>query len=241
MPRQPASDRLLQLVALLVHEQQRLEYERSGTQVEKQRPEPPGSIDLTPYAHLSDLELSQQLGFTRRGSKRPAQEVVDERSGRYDKTVLPGRTRCEAGVKAWLLLRCHRMAAPGERWCQQHHPAPPPSLLTTTRLHPWDLALRPDGALLKAIYELSDRTAKHIAVVDTVLARLERAAEREAGEGRNVLDALGAAEYLGVTRATIYGMCAEHRLPFSRIGNRYRFRAADLDAWLAKKAIRAAR
>ncbi len=241
MDRASSADRLMQLVALLADEQRRLELERSGTHVRKQRPDPPPFLDLTPYAHLSDVEVSQELGFTRRGTNRAAPEIVDERSGRYDAAVLPGRKRCEAGVKAWGMLRCHRMAVPAERWCQQHHPAPPPPLSAPARLHPWDLSLRPDGPLLNAIYELSDRVAAHTAAVELVLDRLQRTEAAAETVQPAFLSVKQAADYMGVSSATVYRMCMEHRLPYVRVGSHYRFGLRDLDAWLAARTTKPVR
>jgi excisionase family DNA binding protein len=233
------SERLDQLLALLVDEHRREEYERSGTHVRKVRPDPPDFLDLTPYAHLSDAELSAEIGLTSRGSKRPAQQVVDERSGLRDSRIPPGRTRCEAGVKWWALLRCHRSAIEEERWCRQHHPAPPPPLHESPRLHPWDVSLRPDGPLLRAVYELSDRVAEQTATLEVALARLDQAETREARLDempQNLLNITGLADYLGLSRQTVDNMVKEHRIPFVRISERrVRFERRAIDDWLTKK------
>jgi excisionase family DNA binding protein len=49
------------------------------------------------------------------------------------------------------------------------------------------------------------------------------------------------AERLQLSRQHIYRLCGEHRLPFLRVGNSLRFRAADIEAWLEAKIVKAIR
>lgn len=237
MRHEKTSPRLLQLVALLVDEHQREEASRAGTATsDRVRPEPPTYADLTPYADLTDQAVAHQLGCTTKGDARwLASYVADERSGMHDRRE--GRARCEAGVKAWFLLRCHRSVVPGERWCRQHHPSPPAQTPASPRLHPWDLALRPDGAVLEALYELVDQQRDLARIVHAALSRLERADQRREEQAPDLLTAQQTADLLGVTRTTVYDMCRSHRLPWLRIGRQYRFRTHDLDAWLAERTM----
>lgn len=57
--------------------------------------------------------------------------------------------------------------------------------------------------------------------------------ESTAGNSRStppVLDATGAADYLGCTPATIRRMTRDGKLAAARVGDRLRYRLADLDA-----------
>lgn len=231
-------DRLSQLVALLADEWRRLEAGRSLDQREP-RPEPPPFVDLTPFDGLSDKQVAKQvLGSS---GREAAALVAEERSGQYDRAMPPGRSRCEAGVKMWGLLRCHRSAVPESRWCNQHHPTPPPGLYAQTRLSEWDLRLRPDGELLRAVYKQTDRIDHLSALVNRALERLDQVEQVSAGDAPQPGDLLTvkeAAELLGLSPGYVYRMCKENRLPFVRLGNSLRFRRGDLDEWLRKKVVR---
>jgi excisionase family DNA binding protein len=240
MPKEPS--RVDRLVAMLSDEYLREVATRSGAlQGKKPRPEPPPYVDLEQYANLSNEEVARALGFEGEYVDYMGESVAENRAGLYDKGDAPGLARCEAGVKEWGLLRCHRRAIAGERWCRQHHPAAPPSVPAAARLSPWDLAARPDGALLQAVYDLSDQQADLARLVASVLNRLDRAEQRHDEAGPELLTVRQAAELLGVGTRTVYKMCKEHRIPWLRVGGQIRFRAKDLDAWLADRTMQPAR
>jgi excisionase family DNA binding protein len=229
-------DRLMRLLASTFDEWRRLEAERAGDR--RPRPEAPPFVDITPMASLTDVQVARELGCTTNKEARElAPYVADERSGLHDRAVPEGRQRCEAGVKAWRLLRCPRSAVFEQRWCTQHHPTPPAPLGPDRRLSPWDLDVRPDGELVRAVYELTDRISGLEAIVNAALARLERVEERaESVDPLALLTAEQAAELLGVKKHTVYNLCQRNRIPFIRWGRALRFRSTDLDEWLATKS-----
>jgi excisionase family DNA binding protein len=232
-----------QLVDLLCDERRRYEMEQRQ-KIPKRRPDPPTFVDLAPLADKSDADVARALGSTTAASTRYLiQYIQDERSGRYDENLLPEQARCEAGVKMWHLLRCHRLAVQDERWCWHHHPAPPQPPGVPRRLRPWELAQRPDGNLLAGIYELTEQLVDLNALNRSVLAKLERSDEQRASatEAPRVLTVPQAAELLGITQRRIRHLCRERRLPFFRTGREYRFVVADLDKWMADRTHKAVR
>lgn len=56
---------------------------------------------------------------------------------------------------------------------------------------------------------------------------------------KEVLNIDDAAEYLGVSRGTLYNWCSQRRVPFIKIGSRTMFRKRDLDTWIADHAVAA--
>lgn len=48
------------------------------------------------------------------------------------------------------------------------------------------------------------------------------------------------AEYLKVNERTIYRLAASNELPGFRVGNAWRFKRSDLDAWVIKQTEQAA-
>jgi excisionase family DNA binding protein len=232
-----------QLVDLLCDERRRYEMEQRK-KIPKQRPDPPTFVDIAPLADKSDVDVARALGCTTAASTRYlVQYIQDERSGRYDEKLLPGQARCEAGVKMWHLLRCHRLAVQDERWCWQHHPAPPQPPGVPRRLRPWELAQRPDGNLLAGIYELTEQLVDLNTLNRTVLAKLERADEQQPGrpQPRKVLTVPQAAELLGIGPQQVRIMCKERRIPFFLAGRRYRFVVADLEKWMADRTHKSVR
>jgi excisionase family DNA binding protein len=232
-----------QLVDLLSDERRRYEMEKRRT-IPKRRPDPPTFVDIAPLADKSDADVARALGCTTAASSRYlVQYIQDERSGRYDEKLLPGQTRCEAGVKLWSLLRCHRLAVQDERWCWHHHPEPPQPPGVPRRLHPWELAQRPDGNLLAAMYGLTEQYVDLNASIRAALTRLERADEEQASgaQAPKVLTVPQAAELLGLTPRYIQRLCRERRLPFFFAGRQYRFIVADLDDWMAGRTHKSVR
>lgn len=230
-PQPPLTEELLRRLAGLVDEWRRLEAVRMSTQQRGPRPAPPPYRDLT----AGDLQHAQDEDHWL------SEYMAVERSERFKKAAAAGRGRCEAGVKEWDFVRCQRSSPRGEKWCTQHHPSPakPPPL--ERRLNPWDLRLRPDGDVISELYRLNDHVREMDLRLQLAMDKLERAERRQAGPGKSVLDATQAAELLGVSRATVYAMCRENRLPYARLGSRYRFQASQLDAWLSEKTIRTVR
>lgn len=51
-------------------------------------------------------------------------------------------------------------------------------------------------------------------------------------DGREVLDVIQAAAYLGVSTDTLYGYAARGFVPAFKLGNRWRFKRSRLDAWV---------
>lgn len=47
------------------------------------------------------------------------------------------------------------------------------------------------------------------------------------------------AEYLKVTQRTIYKLAAARKIPAFRVGGAWRFRAADIDGWIADQSKKA--
>jgi excisionase family DNA binding protein len=243
MSPQPPEDELVsRLVVTLIYHWRRLEAARSNAPIRRSEPTP--FVDLEPYAGLSDLRVARALGATRTDVARfLAGRVAEERSGERDRGVPAGRSRCEAGNKTWGGLRCFRLALPDDRWCGTHHPAPPQPLPKPTRLTEWDLRLRPDGDLISAVYKLTNRMDDVGRTLVALAGRLERLEER-VGMGGGVealLDTGQAAELLGLAPRTVSKLVKERRVPFIRMGSRLRFRAADLDEWLAEQTTREVR
>lgn len=56
------------------------------------------------------------------------------------------------------------------------------------------------------------------------------------GHADEWLDQTQAAELLGVARSSIPMLCRREALPHARLGRLYRFKRAELDAWLAARA-----
>lgn len=50
------------------------------------------------------------------------------------------------------------------------------------------------------------------------------------------LNANEAADFLGLSKSTIYSWVATKRLPFHRLGRALRFRKSELEAWLDQNA-----
>lgn len=231
------STRVDRLVAALAYEYQREQLDPANARVGRRRPELREFVDITPYAHLTDEQVARALGVARKQVDYVAAWIADERAG----LLGPDEGRCEAGTKRWGWMRCHRRALPDERWCGPHHPTPPSPTLPPARLDDWELKARPDGALLQAIYDLTDQQRDLTRLIGSVLDRLDRAEQREQDDGPELLTTQQAAALLGVTHRTIHDMCRNHRLPWLRIGRQYRFRPRDLDAWLAARVIRTLR
>jgi excisionase family DNA binding protein len=232
MPKLPhVSEDLLRTLGLVVHEWQRLEAGRSAEQVKRPRPTPP------PYREPSERELED--------AKDPDEWMYDymakERSDLFAREAELGRGRCEAGVKMWGLLRCQRSTAPGDQWCTQHHPTPPKPIRGARRLSPWDLRYRPDGDVLGAVYDLGERVEQLDLTVRNALSRLDRQQDHADAGGPAVLNTAQAAKYLGISREHMYRLCTEHRVPFARVGSRYRFRIDEIDEWLELKTLPAVR
>jgi excisionase family DNA binding protein len=236
MPAEPT--RVDRLVAALAYEYQREQVDPENARPGRRRPELREFVDITQYAHLTDEQVARALGVKEAHEvDYVAAWIADERAG----LLGPDEGRCEAGTKRWGWMRCHRRVLPDERWCGSHHPTPPVPAMPPARLDPWDLSVRPDGALLQAVYELTDQQRDLARLVTSVLDRLDRAEHREKEDGPVLLTTQQAAELLGVTAHTIHDMCKNHRLPWLRIGRQYRFRAKDLDDWLAARIIRSLR
>lgn len=53
---------------------------------------------------------------------------------------------------------------------------------------------------------------------------------------KEFLNANEAAEFLGLSKSTIYSWVASKRLPFHRLGRALRFRKAELESWLDNNA-----
>lgn len=225
------SDDLLRTLARLVDEWRRLEAGRSTEQRRGARPDPP------PYRELTDADRKAAED----DDDWLSDYVLRESADRFRKQAALGRGRCEAGVKRWDLLRCQRSSDPGERWCSQHHPAPPEPLPSERRLHSWDLRVRPDGDLIAAVYGLADRVEAMERLLSANLERLSRADERNSEDVPQVLDAAQAANYLGISRAYLYKLCKQHRVPFARVGGLYKFQTSELDGWLTRKTLPAVR
>ena len=51
---------------------------------------------------------------------------------------------------------------------------------------------------------------------------------------REIMDILEAAEYLGLHPETLRAKARAGALPAAKLGRRWRFRKADLDAWLSR-------
>lgn len=49
------------------------------------------------------------------------------------------------------------------------------------------------------------------------------------------------AERLQLSKAHVYRLAQQHRLPYCRIGNSLRFRPAEIEKWLDEKTIKAQR
>ncbi len=226
----------MQLLAATATEWQRLAAVRAGDR--QPRPEPPAFVDITPWASLSNADVARKLGSRTKGNiGYLTPYIAEERSGLHDRAVPEGHERCKAGVKTRRLLRCSLSVPQGTRWCWKHHPQPPKPRDLERRLNDWDLAVRPDGDLVRAVYELTDRVMAQTSILNAALARLERVEERaESVEPLALLTVKQAAELLGVTTTTVYNLCQRNRIPFVRWGRALRFRSADLDEWLATKS-----
>lgn len=187
---------------------------------------------------MPDRRLARQLGASGRGHiDYLARAVALERSGEYDRAVPAGRTRCEAGLVTKVLLRCPRVAGRDRRWCWQHDPEPPAPPPVAIRPADEDLRYRPDGEVLRAVFEMTDRVDQLAGLVNATLARLERLEQRALEPGPQTLWTVPeAANYLGVTRHSVYAMVREARLPFVRLGRSIRLRPADLEEHVAGKA-----
>lgn len=227
----PVSDTLLRTLALLVHEWQLIQAGRSIEQKRGPRPDPPSYRELTP----ADLKNGENEDHWLHDY------LQIERSDRYRKQAALGRGRCEAGVQYWGLVRCQRSSDPHERWCAQHHPRPKDLPSASRRIHSWDLRLRPDGDLIQAVYELTDRVAAMEHLLISNLERLSEMQERHSEGLPEVLDAARAAEYLGISRAHVYKLCKQNRIPFARVSGLYKFQTSELDAWLTRKTLPAVR
>lgn len=228
--------RVQRLVAALAYEYQRDQHQELQ-RLPRRRPELREFVDITPYADLSDEQVARKLGVKGSEISYVVGWIADERAG-----LLGGpEGRCEAGTKRWGWLRCHRPALPSERWCGHHHPTSPTPPMTAARLDPRDLAARPDGAVLQALYELTDQQRDLARAVDAALSRVDRVEERQAEHPPELLTVTQAAELLAVSRRSVYRMCHEHRLPWLRVGREYRFRSRDLEKWLTDRTIRRVR
>lgn len=53
-------------------------------------------------------------------------------------------------------------------------------------------------------------------------------------EQTTIMDAKQAADYLKLKRATLYIWSRSGKMPAFRMGNRWRYRKEDLDAWIKK-------
>ncbi len=96
-------------------------------------------------------------------------------------------------MKTWHLLRCHRAALQNDRCCWQHHPNPPRPVPPRRGLSQYELNMRPDAELLRAVYQQTDRIDELTSKVAAALARLERLEER-AEAGGDVQAALNVAQ-----------------------------------------------
>src|SRR6201984_1291617 len=54
--------------------------------------------------------------------------------------------------------------------------------------------------------------------------------------GREVMDIRQASEYLGISGDTLYRYASEGFIPAFKLGNRWRFKRALLDAWMDEKS-----
>lgn len=79
--------------------------------------------------------------------------------------------------------------------------------------------------------------------VDELEERIEAAVRRVVGASASVewLDQDAVAMLLGVARSTVPTLCQRDGLPHTRIGRVYRFRRADVEAWLEERATEAGR
>jgi excisionase family DNA binding protein len=235
----PLQPRLARIVAALAYEYQLEQDEKAtGRRSGRRRPEIRPYLDLTEYAHLTDKEVAKEIaGDGAWPLDWVTERINDERTGRYGDPA----TRCQTGLKSWYSLQCQRPALPGEQYCGHHHPIPPAPPLPPERLHPSDLALRPDGTLLRAIYDLIDRQRDLAGLITSTLDRLDRIEQRKEEAGPEMLTVGQAAELLGLSSGTIYRMCKQHRLPWLRVGGAIRIPARDLDTWLAKRVMKSVR
>ncbi len=55
-------------------------------------------------------------------------------------------------------------------------------------------------------------------------------------ETREVMGIREAAEYLGVSRETLYKYVYEERIPAFKLGNRWKFKKTVLDRWMEKQS-----
>lgn len=53
---------------------------------------------------------------------------------------------------------------------------------------------------------------------------------------REVMDIDQCAEYLGISKDTLYQYAAANQIPAFKLGNRWRFKRSTLDAWMEEKS-----
>jgi excisionase family DNA binding protein len=56
-------------------------------------------------------------------------------------------------------------------------------------------------------------------------------------EIREVMDIRAAAEYLGVSRETLYKYLCEEKIPAFKLGNRWKFKKTILDRWMERQSM----
>lgn len=240
-PLDRSSWRLAELLGEVVREvQARLAKESLAEPPQrKPRPEPRRFVDLLPHASLTNRQVAEHLCEPGARPSDYTDDIKRERSGRDDYRITQaGKERCEAGRSTALYLRCLRAAAPGQRWCRAHHPNPPTVQLDPRELERVRLATlwsRPDGRVLKALYDLTDRVEDLAQTNDELLARMRRL-DRIVAHRAPVawLNTGEASQYTGRTMARISAAAASGALGGVRQGPRggWSFRLADLDAWM---------
>jgi excisionase family DNA binding protein len=237
--------RAADVLTTVLHDAQRRLAEEAVAQAERtetpkpRRPDPVPFVELTPYEGMPDKDVLLALGAPKVGFSYYKSALQRERS-RLASSWSTDSPRCEAGVASQLGLRCPRSALPGERWCRMHHPEPPvgvasPAEQARVRLRRDQLWQRPDGRVLEAMYELTDRVDDLCAAAQTVMDRSHRL-EAAAGERATSawLSADEAAEYARRKRSAVTRAAAAGELSGVRQGVRgsWSFRPADLDRWL---------
>lgn len=205
-----------------------------------QKRQPIPYVDLEPYAHLSDRDTALALGSRPRYADFHAFWIERDRSGEDDYERPAGRQRCEAGRVQRLGLRCLRMALPGERWCEPHHPEPPPPPAPEAVQEIARLTRLKDSDAPAVVLSLVAEVAAVLVRAHALLDRLEQApaAPESAATPALVWTVAQAADELGVSKAHLYRMIRENKVPFIRISDSVlRFDPAELKDWMRTRAI----
>lgn len=235
-----ADNRIERLLRLLVGEVAKREDRRRQMRAGAG---PAPHLNLSTVAGLSDIQVARTMASGPPPRLRAlASAVRSERASQRHEPVLPGRRRCEAGLPNWGMLQCTRLALPSGDWCWQHDPTPRDPQ-TADRVTPADLAARPDGEVLRALYVNGESLDELVVRLAHVSARLEILEQRIAGpttptaQPTGLLDVKAAAELLGVAAQTVYRLTKAKQIPYVRVGSLIRFKPEELQVWLTKRQL----